>query len=325
MIYGIKNPLVSIIVTVYNVEKYISRCIQSICNQTYSNIEILLINDENAPDNSRQICMDYKKNDNRIRVIDKKKGNLSSSRNEGLNNANGEYVCFIDGDDYISPYYIEKMLYSSYANNSDLVLCDYEVVDSTGNKIDVLSNGQQYNKIDLFSNISVMPVYVEKLYYKNRHHCAAYTMSWNKLYRKSIFKRLRFNEDLYTCEDEYIFSDLLRECKKISFIPNKLYYYVQTNIGLSTKNKSDSGFNNITAVFDHRINTYVKEHNFELQTLCCNKYLRQIISHYIFLSKPEKKKVIIKYLTILKKYPASKIFYFFYPAIPLLSFLKNKL
>lgn len=98
----------SIIVAVYNIEKYINQCIESIINQTYSEIEIILVND-GSTDNSLHILQEWKQKDNRIKIINKKNGGLSSARNEGLKVATGEYVAYIDGDDWVSPKMFEKL------------------------------------------------------------------------------------------------------------------------------------------------------------------------------------------------------------------------
>ena len=103
-----ENKLISIIVPVYNVEKYVSRCIESLISQTYSNIQIIVVND-GTKDHSREIVKQYQKNDSRIELYDKVNGGLSDARNYALNYVRGEYICFVDSDDYVSSDYVKKL------------------------------------------------------------------------------------------------------------------------------------------------------------------------------------------------------------------------
>ena len=105
---NIDNKLISIIIPVYNCEKYLGRCIESILNQTYKNIEVILV-DDGSPDNCGLMCDEYKKQDHRVKVIHKENGGLSSARNAGLDVASGEYIAFVDSDDYIATTMLEKM------------------------------------------------------------------------------------------------------------------------------------------------------------------------------------------------------------------------
>lgn len=112
---------VSVIVPIYNVEKYLKKCIKSIIGQTYENIEIILVED-GSPDNSSEICDEFAKMDKRIKVIHKKNEGVSAARNSGLDVATGDYVCFVDGDDYVMPDYVEYMLKLAIDNKTDISL-----------------------------------------------------------------------------------------------------------------------------------------------------------------------------------------------------------
>ena len=116
------QPLISVIVPIYNVEKYLDRCVGSIINQTYKNLEIILV-DDGSPDNCPQMCDDYAKKDSRIKVVHKENGGLSDARNAGMKVATGEYVSFIDSDDYISLDFYETLLETIVDNDSDIVEC----------------------------------------------------------------------------------------------------------------------------------------------------------------------------------------------------------
>ena len=130
------NELISVIVPVFKVEAYLAKCIESIRCQTYSNFELILV-DDGSPDGSPQICDDYAAVDDRIRVIHKNNRGLSSARNAGLDIAQGEFICFIDSDDYIKPEYLETLLTLQRKNNADLVICEYDYVEKNGNVYDL--------------------------------------------------------------------------------------------------------------------------------------------------------------------------------------------
>ena len=119
---------VSIIVPIYNMEQYLNRCLESIINQTYENIEIILIND-GSKDNSLEICKNYAKKDNRIMIIDQKNSGVSSARNSGLDKATGEYLAFVDPDDWIDKDGIEKMVDFALKHKCDIAFFDYKIND----------------------------------------------------------------------------------------------------------------------------------------------------------------------------------------------------
>ena len=118
------NELISIIIPIYNVEKYLHCCINSVIRQTYKNLEIILI-DDGSPDNCGKICDEYAKKDNRIKVIHKENGGLSSARNAGLDIAKGEYISFVDSDDYVAENFIEKLYKLCKENDADIAECDF--------------------------------------------------------------------------------------------------------------------------------------------------------------------------------------------------------
>lgn len=128
-----KDPLISVIVPVYHVEKYLTKCVDSICSQTYDNLEIILV-DDGGDDMCPSICDEYKKIDSRIKVIHKKNGGLSDARNAGLDIATGQYLYFVDSDDYIDDHTIEFLYASIVANGSDIAVCEYVRVSEDGEK-----------------------------------------------------------------------------------------------------------------------------------------------------------------------------------------------
>ena len=169
---SVMEDLVSIVVPVYNVEKYLKKSIESILNQTYDNLEVLLV-DDGSTDSSGEICDSFIKVDSRIRVFHKENGGLSDARNFGIEHMKGQYVSFIDSDDYISKDYVWK-LYSSIKNNdSEVSICSFSLVDETGEKIkdELLDSGEV--------SLSGQQI-LEKALTADGYR---YVVAWNKLYR----------------------------------------------------------------------------------------------------------------------------------------------
>lgn len=126
-----RKGVVSVVLPIYNVEKYLSRCLESVVNQSYRKLEIILVDDE-SPDKCPEICDKWAAKDSRIKVIHKKNGGLGYARNTGIENATGEYICFVDSDDYIASDTIEKAYKSGIESKADIVYYGYNIVDSDG-------------------------------------------------------------------------------------------------------------------------------------------------------------------------------------------------
>lgn len=210
------NPLVTIIVPVYNVEKYLKKCVNSILNQTYENIEIILVDDGSmAPDTSAIICDEYAKKDERIKVIHKTNGGLSSARNVGLDIAKGDYIYFVDSDDWIDKNTIKDNITILTEKKADIICFNYHVVDEFGN---YLKSG--YTKIkEEFSD-----ELLRSGLYKGNFSCIV----CNKIYKKSLWENLRFPIGL-KFEDSYILPDILAKAEKIIGNDNYYYYYFRGN------------------------------------------------------------------------------------------------
>mgnify|MGYP003302353025 CR=1 FL=1 len=204
------NPLISVIVPVYNVEKYLDRCIESIVNQTYKNLEIILI-DDGSTDNSPQICDELEKKDKRIKVIHKENSGVSSARNVGLDNAKGDYIGFVDSDDFIEKDMYSLMLKKIESTNSDCCFCDVRYVGICSNEEIHLWNKQ------LFSKQEILNVFFEF----NGFNFSV----WNKLFQKNKIKKIRFNEKIFIKEDALFCLEYFNDIKKISHINKALYNY----------------------------------------------------------------------------------------------------
>lgn len=211
-------PKVSVVVAIYNVEKYVSKCIESILKQTFTDFELLLVND-GSKDSSLSILKEYASKDNRIQIIDKENGGLSDARNVGMQKAQGKYIYFVDGDDFIEDTLLEKCVKKLEETDSDMVMFDiYQYYLETGKK-EVIRNPFDESKI---YSIEDTPTLITKI--KN---CA-----WNKMYKLSLFK----DNDIeypwgYYYEDLGTTYRLLARCKKIAFISEPLYDYLQDRPG----------------------------------------------------------------------------------------------
>ena len=207
------NELISIIVPIYNVEDYLERCITSLIEQTYKNIEIILVND-GSQDKSLKICEKYKNIDSRIRIINKKNGGLSSARNAGIKIAKGKYFVFVDSDDYIDKTMIDFLHKDIQIKKADISICGFYNVFE--NKIEKsIHCGEEF----ILNSEEVLT-----LLYSN--YCVLTSLSWNKIYKREIFDDLKFTEGRVH-EDDIIILDIINKCNIISFNLKPLYYYIQ--------------------------------------------------------------------------------------------------
>ena len=207
------DSLISVIVPIYNVEKYLDRCVDSIINQTYKNLEIILV-DDGSPDNCPQMCDDYAKKDRRIKVVHKENGGLSDARNVGMKVATGEYVSFIDSDDYVSLDFYETLLETIVDNDSDIVECgvvkfyENEKFDKYNNDLKVTN----YDTVDALDGlISESPF---------KQHV------WNKLYKSSVALDIPYAVGKLN-EDEFWTYQIFGKAKKVTRIYKTMYYYFQ--------------------------------------------------------------------------------------------------
>ncbi len=205
------EPLISVIVPVYKVELYLQRCIDSIIHQTYHNLEIILV-DDGSPDNCGKICDEYAAKDRRIKAIHKKNGGLSDARNAGINQVTGDYITFVDSDDWVHNRYIEILLDNLLRAKADISACSF-VRTSKENVVDTQIEIQSY--ICFTSEKAI-----EQTLYQNKLDNSA----WGKLYIKSLFDKLRFSIGrLY--EDLDIFYKVYERATQFVYTETVLYYY----------------------------------------------------------------------------------------------------
>ncbi|WP_297633617.1 glycosyltransferase [uncultured Clostridium sp.] len=209
------KELISIIVPIYNVENYLGKCIESIISQTYENIEIILVND-GSTDSGLEICEKYEKSDKRIKIVDKKNGGLSDARNYGIDVAKGEYLVFIDSDDFVSNDYIEYLYEMVKEHNAKISVCSFYEYFENGEKKPI-GSANENEPIRLLNDEEAIETI---LYQKLFDHSA-----WGKMYNKELFKERRFPKGkLY--EDIAIMYEILNEAKKIVFGPERKYFYL---------------------------------------------------------------------------------------------------
>lgn len=208
------NNLISVIVPIYNVEKYLPKCIDSIINQTYQNLEIILV-DDGSPDNCGKICDDYAKKDKRIKVIHKENGGVSDARNVGLKLAKGEYIAFVDPDDVLSYEMYKKLLQGAIKNDADIIQCNYCFLFETGH-IENLKRKQESKTIE-------GALEAKRAIIKGNISNSVAT----KLFKKSLLENIWFNTELKIAEDRLFVYECCCKALKIVLIEDVLYYYYQ--------------------------------------------------------------------------------------------------
>ena len=206
---------ISIIVPIYNAEIYLEKCLNSLVNQTYNNIEIILVND-GSKDNSGKICDQYGKNFANIIVLHKKNGGSASARNLGLSVAQGDYIAFVDADDYVNPLYIERMVYLAIKFQADLVQCSFQIIHNYGEELKIINKDNIILKEK--NNIELLEAFCSKKEYLKS------AVLWNKLIKKEIIKDLKFIEGK-GIDDEYLIHKILFKAKKAVVTNEILYYY----------------------------------------------------------------------------------------------------
>lgn len=275
------NNLVSIIVPIYNSSNTLKKCIDSIINQTYKNIEILLINDGSL-DESLSICEHYS-NDDRVKIIDKKNGGVSSSRNIGLYICKGDFITFVDADDYLSNTYIEKYMKKMYEYDCDIVI---------GNAIDfsedfIKPNYKNKREIILEKNEALIELFSEK---KFSSTC------WGKLYKRSLIKDVKFDENMKMAEDLKFLYNVFNKSNKI-LISNIQEYFYYINMNSAT----NSGFNSsYYKLFDFLENLISKYRGTYLEIYLLSKYVKSNVQCLLKFKLDTKNKKIL--LSNVKKY-----------------------
>ncbi len=227
------EPLISIIIPVYNVEKYIDRCLDSILNQSYKNLEIILI-DDGSPDNCGKICDKYAIKDKRIKVIHKTNGGLSDARNKGIEVATGQYIGFVDSDDWIHKDMYKNLYNSITTYKADISCC--KIIRVSDNNVSIPK------KYDSSISVYTKDNYMKKFFKIKTQECVYYAT--NKLYRKNILANNQYPVGL-TAEDVLGTYKALIKCQKIVEINYPYYYYYYNPESLTSSSFSAKAFDTL--------------------------------------------------------------------------------
>lgn len=221
-------PLISVIVPVYNVEKYLGRCLDSIIAQSYNNLEIILV-DDGTRDNSDKICDEYAQKDSRIKVLHTENGGLSAARNRGLKIITGDYVAFVDSDDYIAENMIEKLFDAIKSNNADISIC---------NPIHIFDdNKAEFDNTNKESVIYSPIEAIKEMWYQTSFLPSA----WAKLFNAELFKETKYTEGIIF-EDIDIMHEVFIKANKIAYLPQGLYAYIHRENSITTQKFSEKDF-----------------------------------------------------------------------------------
>lgn len=257
---------VSVIVPVYNVEKYLRKCLDSIINQTLKDIEIIVVND-GTKDNSQDIIDEYTKKYKNIKGYIKENGGLSSARNYGIKRAVGEYISFIDSDDYIKDDMLEKMYNKAKKDDLDIVVCD---------SIEIYEDGREvYKKANMHYSDNEVNNFI-----------IAPPMACCRIYKKYIFDKIEF-EDKILYEDLNLNPLLVNTTNKIGFVEEGLYYYFQRNGSIMNQKKFNDKLLDIFKVLDNNYKGLVEQYPDEVEYLYISHLLRTATLRFLEYDVPD--------------------------------------
>ena len=235
------DALVSILIAVYNTEPYLRKCLDSVLTQTYNNIEIIIV-DDGSTDNSLAICKEYEKKDSRVKVIHQENGGLAVARNTGIINSIGQYLCYLDSDDYIEPDYVEILLREMVAEDADVVVCGY------------------YKEISTTKNVT-MVYECEGLIERKKAFIAMYTdngfgaYSWNKMFKADLIKKEKifFDPELRMTQDLLWATMYFAKMDKCVYVGRPLYHYLFNESSACRNIKKTGKFNEkfLTSLLAH--------------------------------------------------------------------------
>jgi len=253
------QPLISIIVPVFNTEDYLSECIDSILQQTYANLEIIIIND-GSTDSSSKLIKAYKRKDKRVTLIDKKNGGVSSARNDGLTKANGEYIVFIDSDDYLKDVKALEKLENVMQRNIDVAICGVFCEDGRSS---FSYNEKEYKNKNEFDELLYQLIKSERL-----------NPPFGRIYRKKIIDKynIRFDSNIKIGEDLLFNIQYFKHCHSAYYINDLLYFYRTSNAGSATKKYMKNKYKELMHVNDQLTKWVSSVNNPRLSDI--SKYIR---------------------------------------------------
>lgn len=283
--------MVSVIVPIYKVEDYLKRCIDSIVEQTYENLEIILV-DDGSPDNCGAICDEYAKQDSRIKVIHKENGGLSSARNAGIRVATGEYISFIDSDDWVEKDFIQKLREALVRENSDMSACLFcRIKENEGSRTEFNENIEVITDEKFYNVLSV-------------NSYAGYAT--NKLFKRDIIinNNLLFDEKIFNGEDFPFTLEYTKFVNKVSFIKLDLYYYFFRETSIMQTISLSKRFLSLLYAREKALKI-LSENSPEYYDMCKASYL-SILIKVKYMSMSDKKKYEDIYNDVTKKIKDNK-------------------
>lgn len=278
------GELISIVVPVFKVEKYLDKCINSILNQTYKNIEVILV-DDGSPDNCGKICDNYAKKDKRIKVIHKENGGLSDARNAGIDVANGEFISFIDSDDYIDAEYIELLYNTIKKDKTDIAISSHKVIYESGTILEKATNEQ---------SILNPEEVLKRILYDDGIDLSA----WAKLYKIELFENIRYPKGRLF-EDAATTYKLIDKSKKISINSKSTYNYIIRNNSITNKSFTPNKMHLITST--EEMCNYIKNKYPDLEKASNRRLMYAYLSTLSQLAMsdkkfPEEQKILVNYI-----------------------------
>jgi len=308
--------LITIIVPVYNGERFIGKCFNSIINQTFKNLEIIIINDGSTDDSSK-ICDKFAKLDERITVIHQENSGLSAVRNKGLDMAKGDLIGFVDCDDYIHPRMYEILYKHLYDYNADIAMCEVTKVHNSNINGNIRESDKTINQQNIYC-LKQEEAFKNLFNEKN----LIMVVPWNKLYKKDVFKNIRYPEGKIK-DDEFVIHHIIHAIKKIVFTDAIFYYYNHNENSITNKKYNLQNLDAIEAIKDRLLLFELKKYQ-KLLSKGANSYLHLIIMHYYAVQKylPIERRVMEKlkrtfreeykkYKSILNNKNKTELFLFF--------------
>lgn len=274
-----ESDLISVIVPVYNVEKYLEKCINSIINQTYKKLEIILV-DDGSTDNSGKMCDDFAKKDKRIKVIHKENGGLSDARNFGIDVAVGKYIAFVDSDDFLKEDFYEYLMNLKEKTNSDIIECSF--IRAYEEDLDMFEfPSRKEEAIVTTGNTGAL----ELLMSDDDEISTNSVVVWNKIYKKELFDGIRFPKGK-THEDQFTTYKLLAKCESFTTSNQFKYGYFQRKNSIVNKTFNIKRFDTFEA-FDNFLK-YFDENNYkDFKEKILRRYLKTAINFAKLLKNSE--------------------------------------
>lgn len=264
-------PLVTIVVPAYNVAPYLEECVQSLLEQTYDNIEIILV-DDGSTDDTGKICDSL--SNPKIQVIHKENGGLSSARNAGIEKAKGEYIAFVDSDDYVAADYVKVMLQMLLENDGDIAVCGF--VRTEKRKAQAKERIQWEQGIHIKTGKEAL----NELYSASRLY---YVVSWNKLYKTSLFEQIRYPVGMLH-EDEAVIHKLYHAAHKIVLSREPLYYYYMSDASIMRGTYKIQRMG-ILYTYLERMSMFAADGNSFMEENSCKQCMVAALMHYYFCRK----------------------------------------